>query len=121
MIVLNDRLQSLVDAYIEKYHLRPDDKLIFANRKDGSKTDAIDKSQAYRKMREIVEAVCPNIRFSNHTCRKSWAYALYIANNRNIAIVQKALNHSSSLITADYIGLSKKELKETLMNFDPLA
>lgn len=121
MIVLNDRLQALVDAYIEKYHLRPDDKLIFANRKDGSKTDAIDKSQAYRKMREIVEAVCPNIRFSNHTCRKSWAYALYIANNRNIAIVQKALNHSSSLITADYIGLSKKELKETLMNFDPLA
>lgn len=121
MVVLNERLQGLVNAYIAKYHLQAEDKLIFANRKDGSKTEAIDKSQAYRKMREIVEGVCPNIRFSNHTCRKSWAYALYIANGKNIAIVQKALNHTSSLITADYIGLSKRELKETLQNFDPLA
>lgn len=121
MVVLNERLQALVNGYIEKYHLQPEDKLIFANRKDGSKAEAIDKSQAYRKMREIVETVCPAIRFSNHTCRKSWAYALYVANGKNIAIVQKALNHSSSLITADYIGLSKRELKETLMNFDPLA
>lgn len=121
MVILNERLQKLVNAYIAEYDLKPTDKLIFANRKDGSKSEAIDKSQAYRKMGEIVNAVCPDIRFSNHTCRKSWAYALYIANNKNITIVQKALNHTSSLTTADYIGLSKKELKETLLNFDPLA
>lgn len=121
MVVLNERLQGLVNMYIAKYDLQPNDKLIFANRKDGSRAEAIDKSQAYRKMGEIVNAVCPDIRFSNHTCRKSWAYALYIANNKNITIVQKALNHTSSLTTADYIGLSKRELKETLLNFDPLA
>lgn len=121
MVVLNERLQVLVNSYIEKYQLRAEDKLIFANRKDGSKTEAIDKSQAYRKMGEVVNSVCPTIRFSNHTCRKSWAYALYIASGKNITVVQKALNHSSSLTTADYIGLSKDELKEVLMNFDPFA
>jgi len=121
MVVLNDRLKQLVDEYIKEFDLKPEDKLIFANRKDGSKSEAIDKSQAYRKLQEIVNAVCPEVRFSNHTCRKTWAYQLYLNQNKNIAVVQKALNHSSSLTTADYIGLSRKELKEILINFDPLA
>lgn len=121
MLVLNERLQALTDRYIKKYNLKPDDKLIFANNSSGIKTKSIDRSQAYRKLKEEVQKVCPDIRFSNHTCRKTWAYMLYLANDKNIAIVQKALNHSSSLTTADYIGLSKKELREKLTNFDPLS
>lgn len=120
MLVLNEQLQQIVDRYIERYKLQPSDVLIFANSSNGVRTKAIDRSQAYRKLKELVNAVDDSIRFSNHTCRKSWAYALYIANNKNIAVVQKALNHSSSLTTADYIGLSKKELKQILQNFDPL-
>jgi len=120
MVILNDKLQAIVDWYIKEYNLNPDDMLIFSNSSKGSKKKAIDRSQAYRKLKELVNRVDETIRFSNHTLRKSWAYALYIANDKNIAVVQKALNHSSSLTTADYIGLSQQELKKILVKFDPL-
>ena len=97
--------------------MQPTDKLIFANRKDGRKDVAIDKSQAYRKLKEIVETVCPHVRFSNHTCRKTFCYMLY--QKEGIEVVQKICGHTSSLITADYIGLSKAELKAKLVEFDP--
>lgn len=118
-VILNERLQALVNSYIGEFNLQPTDKLIFANRENGAKTKAIDKSQAYRMLKDVVNSVCPYVRFSNHTTRKAWAYQLYIHENKNIAVVQKALGHSTSLITADYIGLSRKELKEILINFDP--
>lgn len=121
MITVPTGLQPVLNTYIEKYNLKDNDKLIFANRKNGAKNKAIDKSQAYRKLREIVEAVCPDVQFSNHTTRKTWAYFLYLKEDKNIAIVQKALNHTSSLTTCDYIGLSKKELKETLIKYDPMS
>lgn len=121
MVTVPAGLQHVLNDYIRKYDLKENDKLIFANRKDGTKDKAIDKSQAYRKLREIVEAVCPDVQFSNHTTRKTWAYFLYLKEDKNIAIVQKALNHTSSLTTCDYIGLSKKELKETLIKYDPMS
>lgn len=121
MVTVPAGLQHVLNDYIRKYDLKENDKLIFANRKDGTKDKAIDKSQAYRKLREIVEAVCPDVQFSNHTTRKTWAYFLYLKEDKNIAIVQKALNHTSSLTTCDYIGLSKKELKETLVKYDPMS
>ena len=121
MVTVPAGLQHVLNDYIRKYDLKENDKLIFANRKDGAKDKAIDKSQAYRKLREIVEAVCPDVQFSNHTTRKTWAYFLYLKEDKNIAIVQKALNHTSSLTTCDYIGLSKKELKETLIKYDPMS
>lgn len=121
MVTVPAELQHVLNDYIRKYDLKENDKLIFANRKDGAKDKAIDKSQAYRKLREIVEAVCPDVQFSNHTTRKTWAYFLYLKEDKNIAIVQKALNHTSSLTTCDYIGLSKKELKETLIKYDPMS
>ena len=120
MVILNNKLQMIIDGYIEHYNLKPDDMLIFSKSSSGSKKKAIDRSQAYRKLKELVNNIDKNIRFSNHTLRKSWAYALYIANDKNIAIVQKALNHTSSLTTADYIGLSRQELKNILVKFDPL-
>lgn len=119
-VILNARLQGLVNDYIKEFKLKPEDKLIFSNNKSKNGGE-IDRSQAYRKLKEVVNTVCPKIRFSNHTCRKTWAYFLYLKEGKNITIVQKALNHTSSLTTCDYIGLSKKELKEKLTDFDPLA
>lgn len=119
LVAPNERLKELVTEYIKKYDLKPTDKLIFANRKDGNRSIAIDKSQAYRKLKEVVETVCPDVRFSNHTCRKTWAYMFYLSTGKDIAKVQKAMGHTSSLITADYIGLSKAELKAELESFDP--
>ena len=116
---MNDRLKDLVRKYMEKYHLQLDDVLIFANRKDGRKDKPIDKSQAYRKLKEIIEKVCPEVHFSNHTTRKTWAWSFYLATGKDIAKVQKVMGHTSSLITADYIGLSRQELKAELEKFDP--
>ena len=113
-------MQGLVNDYIKEFKLKPEDKLIFSNNRSKNGGE-IDRSQAYRKLKEVVNTVCPKIRFSNHTCRKTWAYFLYLKEGKNITIVQKALNHTSSLTTCDYIGLSKKELKEKLTDFDPLA
>ena len=53
--------------------------------------------------------------FSTHTLRKTFAYHLYINSGKDVALVQKLLNHSSSYVTLRYIGL-EAEVQEKAYN-----
>ena len=116
-IIIQPELEKILTRYIKRHKLQPQDYLFYANRKDGSKSKPIDKSQAYRKLKEVVESVCPHVRFSNHTTRKSAYYQMYL--RYGIEFVQAVAGHSSSKITLTYIGLSDAELKEKLLDFNP--
>ena len=53
---INDGLKAVLSNYIREFNLKDDDYLFFSNRKDRLKNvKYIDQSQAYRKLKDVVE------------------------------------------------------------------
>lgn len=107
---INDMLQAVLENYIKEYRLQEDDFLFFANRNDKARNiKPIDQSQAYRKLKEVVEGLYSDIHFSTHVLRKTCGYWLYQA-TKDITLVMHALNHSSVSVTMRYIGLTQESV-----------
>ncbi len=107
---INDGLQAVLKNYIREFGLHTDDYLFFSNKKDGTKnTKHIDQSQAYRKLKEVVESLYPEIHFSTHVLRKTCGFWLFQLTN-DITLVMHALNHSSVAVTMRYIGLTQESV-----------
>ncbi|KFM95068.1 hypothetical protein D0U04_28570 [Bacillus clarus] len=85
---------------------------LFPSRK-GEK--AISKIQAYRQLQKVgdfasVESI------GTHTMRKTFGYWFY-KQTKDVAILQKILNHNTSQITLKYIGINKEEKDKVLDTF----
>ena len=107
---INDALNAVLVNYIREFKLQDDDYLFFTNRKDKLKNvQYIDQSQAYRKLKEVVEGLYPDIHFSTHVLRKTCGYWLYQI-TKDITLVMHALNHSSVSVTMRYIGLTQESV-----------
>lgn len=107
---INDVLRAVLTNYIREFKLQDNDYLFFSNRKDGNRSiKAIDQSQAYRKLKEVVEENYSDIHFSTHVLRKTCGYWLYQA-TKDITLVMHALNHSSVSVTMRYIGLTQESV-----------
>lgn len=105
---INDSLMAVLNNYIKEVNLKEDDFLFFSNRKDKLKNiKPMDQSQAYRKLKEVVEKLYPEIHFSTHVLRKTCGYWLY-KSTKDITLVMHALNHSSVAVTMRYIGLTQE-------------
>ena len=101
---------AVLKNYIKEYNLKDDDYLFFSNRKDGLRNvKYIDQSQAYRKLKEVVEGLYSNIHFSTHVLRKTCGFWLY-QSTKDITLVMHALNHSSVAVTMRYIGLTQENV-----------
>ena len=108
---INDSLMAVLQNYINEYKLKNDDYLFFSNRKDSLRNvKYIDQSQAYRKLKEVIEGLYPEIHYQNHTLRKTAAYWLLKNNGNDITLVMHALNHSSVAVTMRYIGLTQENV-----------
>lgn len=106
---LNQKLQDLIKEYIkDKNDKEPLFKTVYDNR--------LDRHQAYR----IIKKTCKNLnidyKVGTHSLRKTFGYHHYIQ-FKDIAILQKILNHSSSSITLRYIGIEQDRIDESYMNF----
>ncbi len=107
---INDSLNAVLTNYINEFKLQDNDYLFFANRKDKIKSiKYIDQSQAYRKLKEVIEELYPDIHFSTHVLRKTCSYWLY-QKTKDIVLVMNALNHSSVSVTMRYIGLTQENV-----------
>lgn len=107
---INDALQAVLENYIREFQLKDDDYLFFSNKKDGSRnTKYIDQSQAYRKLKEVIEDLYSDIHFSTHVLRKTCGFWLY-QRTKDITLVMHALNHNSVAVTLRYIGLSQESV-----------
>jgi integrase len=63
-------------------------------------------SKALQDASSIIDTV-----INTHSMRKTWGYFQY-RNTNNIALVQKALQHSSTAHTLRYIGIDQDELDD---------
>ena len=85
------------------------------NRADG-KDKPISRQRCYAIIKEIAEKAGFTEHVGCHTMRKTFAWTLYESTGRNLAIVQKQLNHSSQEATIHYLGLDQKVLDNAIMN-----
>lgn len=80
------------------------------------KSKRLDRIQAYKILNKAVRLSGINLRIGTHSLRKTFGYHHY-KKFRNLPLLQKILNHSSSAVTLRYIGLEQDIIDETYNNF----
>ncbi|WP_394190565.1 tyrosine-type recombinase/integrase [Paenisporosarcina quisquiliarum] len=86
---------------------------LFPSRK-GDK--AISRIQAYRQLNKASEMVDITDGIGTHTMRKTFGYWHY-KQFKDVAELQKILNHSHPAITLKYIGITDEQIENNLKNF----
>ena len=98
----------VIQQYIENYCLR-----------NGiQKTDTIFPISE-RAVQKQLAIVCDYLGFegiSTHSFRKWYATEIYKANDYDIALVQRLLQHSSAATTQRYIGIEPQRIEQAIQN-----
>lgn len=76
---------------------------------------AISTTQAYRVLKKAAERNRIDS-VGTHTMRKTFGYHMYKA-TRDVAMVQRILNHAKPEVTLRYIGITDDEVSEALQDF----
>lgn len=105
------KLNNIYDE-IQNYIKTVESKWLFPSRK-GDKP--ITSTQAYRQLNKAsdmaeVESV------GTHTMRKTFGY-WYYKQTKNVAQLQRILNHRDPEVTLDYIGITEEEIDKELDDF----
>jgi integrase len=110
---ISPKLRKALDPYIKGKD--NDDYLIKSRQKDKrGKQKPIDRSQAYRIMKEAAIAIGFKEDVGTHTMRKTFGYMHY-KKHGNAAALQKIFNHDKEHTTLMYIGVDQDYLDETIM------
>jgi len=109
---LNNNVKS---ALLEYLSIIPSNQIVlFASRKGD---ESITRQQAHRILSESAKKVGIKEPVSTHSCRKSFAYALYEA-GVDLTRIQSLLNHSSPKETIRYIGLNQLQNDQIYMDLN---
>lgn len=98
---------------VQEYINTVDSDWMFPSRK-GDK--AISPTQAYRQLNKAAEMVDITDGIGTHTMRKTFGYWFY-KQTRDVAKLQKILNHTHPDITLLYIGITDEEIEADLESF----
>lgn len=107
----NINLTTIYDE-LQDYIATVDSVWLFPSRK-GDKP--ISPTQAYRQLNKAAEMVEIES-VGLHTLRKTFGYWFY-KQTKDIAKLQKILNHDKPDVTLLYIGITKEEIDDTLNTF----
>ncbi|MBG9548399.1 tyrosine-type recombinase/integrase [Cytobacillus firmus] len=116
IVPINKSLRSAIKPFIKGKD--PDEYLILSRQKNSKgKRTHIDRSTAYRIIKEAAVSCGFTKNCGTHTMRKTFGYMHYKAHG-NIAALQKIFNHDKELTTYIYIGLEKDYLDKTIMDLN---
>lgn len=101
-----DEIQAYIDTVV-------DSDWLFPSRK-GDK--AISTTQAYRQLVKAGSMVDIDEGIGTHTMRKTFGYWHY-KQFKDVAELQKILNHNHPDVTLDYIGITDEEIENNLNSF----
>ena len=106
---------NVVNALTEYISTLPSGQIpLFASRKG---EESITRQQTHRILSETAKKCGIKESISNHSLRKSFAYALYEA-GVDITRIQSLLNHSSPKETLRYIGINQLENDRIFMDLN---
>jgi site-specific recombinase XerD len=112
-------LQAYLDERRSRLHLdeqkknNPDSPL-FLSRK-GNKP--LNRGQAWQILHDLGRRVGLE-KIGTHTLRKTFAYQVYQRSGKDIGLVQKLLNQSSSSVTLRYIGIDREQLDAAYLDLN---
>ena len=102
-------IRSFIGEYVEQ---KPLSRYLFKSRKSNK---PISRVQAYRIIREACNILGIE-HTGTHSLRKTFGYHFY-KQTKDIALLQKILNHSSQDITLRYIGVTQEVIEDNLKMF----
>ena len=108
-IPINDKLKPIIKIFT--YNRNEDEALfltVFKNR--------MDRTYVYKTLKKVSQHLELKEKIGTHTLRKTFGYHHY-KKNKDIAILQKIFNHSSSVVTLRYIGIEQEQIDQSYMNF----
>lgn len=110
---ISPELRKALTPYIEG---KDDNEYLIKSRQRDQygKEKAIDRTQAYRIIKEAADAVGFKEDCGTHTLRKTFGYMHY-KKYHNAAALQKIFNHDKEYVTLEYIGVDQDYLDETIM------
>lgn len=115
-IPINKSLRAALRPFIKDR--KHEEYLIQSRQRDQKgKKKSIDRSTAYRIIKDAAVSCGFKKNCGTHTMRKTFGYMHYKANG-NIAALQKIFNHDKELTTYIYIGLEKDYLDKTIMDLN---
>lgn len=109
------RTLNLTNIYdeIQSYISTVNSEWLFPSRK-GDKH--ITTTQAYRQLNKAAAMVDIEDGIGTHTMRKTFGY-WYYKQTKDVARLQKILNHSHPEVTLIYIGITAEEIEDSLNEF----
>lgn len=107
--LLNEKLQKEINKYVKTKRI---DELLFLTKR-GKRLDRI---QAYKILNNAGKEAGVKTKIGTHTLRKTFGYH-HFKKFKNLPLLPKILNHSSSEITLIYIGITQENIDETYKNF----
>ena len=99
---LNQKLKNILDFYTKNRAL--DEPLFLTKYKN-----RMDRITAYRIINNACKEINLDINIGTHTLRKTFGYHFY-KKYKDVAMLQKILNHSTPRITMTYIGINDEEI-----------
>lgn len=101
---INECIKNALRIYIYNSKVKNKDTFIFKSKKG---ENPIERTQAYRILKNACKEAGVNLNFGTHTLRKTFGYHFY-KEYKDLKYLQKLFNHSSTNVTMEYINLEKK-------------
>lgn len=106
---INSKLKPMFKEYTKGRNLKePLFKSVFNNR--------LERFAAYHIIKNACKEAGIEEKVGTHTLRKTFGYHHY-RKYKDVALLQKIFNHSSPVITLNYIGIEQDQIDESYTNF----
>ncbi len=106
------RVLKRIERYCEHCNLRPNDYIMFSQ-----KSKQVDRSQVYRVLNDICQAVNIDKKIGTHTMRRSRAEHL-LDSGLPLTYVSKYLRHKNLSTTMKYLDISLSDIQRELSKID---
>lgn len=117
-LYFNQAVKKAITDYIEEYPIQDMNDYMFKSRKgDGSITER----SLWKIIVDVADDAQLESNYGSHSLRKTFGYWVWHnAEDKNKALVtlQVIFNHSSTAITAKYIGLTDEEVSDAFNSLD---
>lgn len=110
---VNENLRILIKKYLKTRKLKCTDFLFKSTKYFGLCT--VNRSSVNRAFKRAAKNAGITSHVSTHTMRKTFGYHYY-KRTKDLVLLQKIFNHSSTHITLRYIGMDQEEIDNAYMN-----
>lgn len=111
-LFFNNTVKKSIEAYLNEFPTDSLNKYLFISREGG---DAITTKTMWRIIKSTAREAGINQNIGSHSLRKTWAFQIWHnAEDKNKALVtlMRCFNHSSTAMTAKYIGIMDDEIRD---------